>query len=361
MITQDDDLDRALQALRPHLTVAHGDAGARPVGDALAAAKAAMLAEVRSPPTAPIPLATRRRRRWPIPLAAAATVLALAIGGVLVGLPTIAPATAEARTVLERAAHSTIGAVDPPLRPDQYRYVTTRAWNLSTSVVGGKDFTALVESRSEVWVPADPTRDWLLVRGETGESKWLKGTEAAARAAGVPIDGAQPAERITAPCGRFYSGGVDSCTGPGAWQVPTPAFLAGLPRDPAQLLARLERDAPDNSRGRAELLVYVADLLRSPMLVPADLRSALYLALARIDGLTVTPGAVDLDGRSGTALGIDDKQSRQEIIVDPATGEFIGEREVLLPSATYLPPGTVTSYSSVRATVVDAIGQVPAG
>lgn len=366
MIT-DDDLDRELRALRPHLKLAHGDTDtdndtdARPAGEALAAAKARLFDEMRPAPV--VALAEHpRRRRWAPLLVAAATVLALVLGGLVVGFPAIAPATAEAQTVLAQAAQATINAVDPPMRPDQYRYVATRSWNLSTSVKGGKEFTALEESRSETWVPADPTRNWLLARGGTGEHKWLKGTEAEARDAGVTLD-SRPKELLSAPCGRFYGGDTDGCAGPGAWQVPNPAFLAGLPRDPDQLLARLRKDAPDNSRGTAELLVYAADLLRSAVLVPADLRSALYLALAKIDGLTLTPGAVNLDGRSGTALGIDDgsKKSRQEIIIDPATGEYIGEREVMLPGATYLPPGTVTSYSSVRTAVVDTMGQVPAG
>lgn len=93
--------------------------------------------------------------------------------------------------------------------------------------------------------------------------------------------------------------------------------------------------------------------------MPADLRSALYLALTRVDGLTMTPGVADLDGRTGTALGIDDPISRVEIIVDPGTGTFIGERETLRVDADGLPAGTVTSYTSVTTAVVDEAGQLP--
>ncbi|MFC4951121.1 hypothetical protein [Pseudonocardia sp. GCM10023141] len=202
--------------------------------------------------------------------------------------------------------------------------------------------------------------DWLLVRSDTGQRKWLQGSESEARAAGLPADAVRPPERITARCGSFYGPETDQCTGPGSWQVPTPAFLAGLPRDPAQLLARLERDVPDNIRGNAELLVYATDLLRTG-LVPADLRSALYLALAHVGGVTVTAGAVNLDGRSGVALGIDVRSSRQEIIVDPATGAFIGEREVALRGDRSKPAGTVLGYTSVRSGVVDQLGATPVG
>ena len=61
----------------------------------------------------------------------------------------------------------------------------------------------------------------------------------------------------------------------------------------------------------------------------------------------------------GTAIGIDDGQFRRDIIIDPGTGTFIGEREVLTDDLDGAPEGTTMSYSAVRTTVVDAIGIVP--
>ncbi|MFC0109133.1 hypothetical protein [Kibdelosporangium aridum] len=71
-----------------------------------------------------------------------------------------------------------------------------------------------------------------------------------------------------------------------------------------------------------------ADALRSGLL-PAEVRSALYQALTRLRGLELTDSAANLDGHKGIALGIDDGERRREIIVDPGTGAFIGERQIL--------------------------------
>jgi hypothetical protein len=142
------------------------------------------------------------------------------------------------------------------------------------------------------------------------------------------------------------------------WQDPTPSFLASLPRDPSQLYQRLLADAPDNGRGNAELLVYAADALRTG-LVPADLRAALYQTLTRLDGVDLVDQAVNLDGRVGTAIGIDDGQFRQDIIIDPTTGAFIGEREVLTGDYDGAPDGTTFNYTAVRTAVVDTIGSIP--
>jgi hypothetical protein len=247
--------------------------------------------------------------------------------------------------------------------PAQYRYVESRDWTLAGGTGRAGGFAAaLVEGRDRYWVPADPEQDWLMIRSRTGQRTWVVGTEADAGSIGLPDPGSPPEqEEITAPCGRFHGAGTDLCRGPGSWQVPTPEFVAGLPRDPGELLERLERDAPDNARGDTELLVQVADLLRTQVAVPADLRSALYRALSLVDGITLTPGTVNLDGRVGTAIGIDDDVDRTEIIIDPRTGEFIGEREVVTSEDLDVPKGTVTGYSSVSSAVVDRIGEVPGG
>jgi hypothetical protein len=108
------------------------------------------------------------------------------------------------------------------------------------------------------------------------------------------------------------------------------------------------------------VVVTVADLLRSG-LVPADLRAALYRALALLPGLEITEDVANLAGKHGTAFGIDGDIERQDLIIDPATGEFIGERTVALAGGPLYPAGTVTNFSSVSTTVVDAIGTKPTG
>ena len=85
----------------------------------------------------------------------------------------------------------------------------------------------------------------------------------------------------------------------------------------------------------------------------------LYQALTRLDGIDLTDRAANLDGRVGTAIGIDDGRFRQDIIIDPATGTFIGEREVLTDDVDGAPEGTTMSYTAVDTAVVDGIGTIP--
>ncbi|WP_433015777.1 hypothetical protein [Kribbella sp. CA-294648] len=134
------------------------------------------------------------------------------------------------------------------------------------------------------------------------------------------------------------------------------ADTAGLPGDPKALYKRLKKDAPRNSRGETELLVYAADALRTGQ-VPADVRSALYRALGHLDHLEVSDRVVNLAGKVGIAYGSDDGNTRQEIIIDPRTGDYIGERSVLTSGANR---GRVDGFSSVTTAIADRIGVRPA-
>lgn len=371
----DDELDAALRGLH----AAPPDAGI-----ALAAARAKVMAAAAGGPLPDtgssgsgaiadegVPVAvsaaapgviSHRRCRW------FRVALAVGVAAVLVGVGLVVPSfvmkqnkpvnSAAAISTLNEAAVAALGAVDEPVAAGQYRYIETHAWN--TVFSGYNVFQD--ETISEVWVPAipdDPDQDWMLDRRPTGNRVWIEGNEEQARDDGTftdPVTGGITL-RATAPCGNFYEPGPCPRTG-GSWQDPTPSFLAELPRDPAQLYARLQADAPDNGRGNAELLVYAADALRTG-LVPADLRAALYRTLTRLDGVDLVDQAANLDGRVGTAIGIDDGRFRQDIIIDPVTGTFIGEREVLTGDYDNAPEGTTFSHTAVITAVVDTIGAIP--
>jgi hypothetical protein len=96
-------------------------------------------------------------------------------------------------------------------------------------------------------------------------------------------------------------------------------------------------------------------------LVPADLRAALYRALALMPELKITDEVANLDGRVGMALGIAGSFARQDLIIDTATGQYIGDRVVTMNDGYYGPAGTTTHYSAVSTAVVDEIGVPPAG
>lgn len=345
----EDQLDRALAGL--YMDIKTDQRGLAEVREKLMAAadgQAAPRLGLAGVDTAGSGEGARRRRplrRW---LAAAAAAAVLATGGVFAQAALFSDntATAQAREALTSAADVAARAEDPVLADGQYRYVATHAWWLKTTGTESESFSFLNENLIQTWIPADPGGEWLQRRGETGNRKWVKGTEAEARAAGVVIDEA-PWPEQRAKGGEFTQGLPER----GNWQFPKPEFLAGLPTDPEQLYERLRED----SGGDRQALVYAADALRTG-LMPAAARANLLRALTYLPGLDVTDGAADLDGNKGVALGVSEDGERQEIILDPATGVVIGERQVSDSMFAGIPKGTVTSYSSITTAVVDRIG-----
>jgi hypothetical protein len=304
------------------------------------------------------------RRRWLLRsppkarrlIASAAAVVVLAAGVLVVQVTRFdenTPVASAAAAQLNSAA-AKIAPTDEPLGPGQYRYIVARSWNMSSSsmVGAGGDttdmgFTYLVEGLRELWVPADPAAECTL-RSTTGENyKWLVGSAEKAHEMGIELLKPERME-MRIPCGDFEDG---------AWQQPSIDFLASLPRDPDALYERLRRDTEGRgSDPDLEVLVYVADVLRTGQ-VPADLRAALYRTLAKVPGLEITERLANLDGHTGTAYGITRSGERNDVIVDPATGQFIGERRIDLEGRDGVPPGTVVGYSSVTTPViVDKLG-----
>lgn len=297
----------------------------------------------------------------------AAVVVLLVVAGVLVGqelLPgTAAPTASAASLTLRQAADATIHEHDPVLRPGQFRYIRADAWVTNgIQLIDSPGYLAYqTENITEEWVPADQTQNWMQRFTPTGKRVWVVGTQQLADAVGLHGLDLGPRQDV-APCGDFYppSGTAPSCADMArmaGWQVPTPAWLATLPTDAHAMLDRLRADAPRNGRGDAELVVYVADALRSG-LVPASVRAVLYQALALLPDLTITQRVANLAGRTGVAMGINDQETptRQEIIIDPHTGQYIGERTIQIKADQSGPAGSVSEYSSVTTTVVDALG-----
>jgi len=369
-----DPLDTMLDTLRADVPEMSDQAFA--AGRARVQAVTDPIPVVTTPEPEPVVVALPKRRPLRSPPArllrlagAAAAVVALAAGVVAVqsgghnapGKAPISLPIVTAASVLQSAADN-VNSTDPVVAPGQYRYIVHRAWDTATTAAAdGKPFAVLAETLIERWVPREWHDEWLLRRQPTGNVEWLLGTAEEAEEAGVPI-GPDRNEELRARCGDFYVSEdvvIEPCTEDGNWQSPTPEFMAGLPRDPAALHAML-KTGTGGEIADPEVVVTVADLLRSG-LVPADLRAALYRALALLPGLEITEDVANLAGKHGTAFGIDSDIERQDLIIDPATGEFIGERTVALAGGPLYPAGTVISFSSVSTTVVDAIGMKPTG
>jgi hypothetical protein len=130
--------------------------------------------------------------------------------------------------------------------------------------------------------------------------------------------------------------------------------MAGLPRDPARLYDRLAVDASGEPAPRWTTVSNAAEALQTGLL-PADLRAALCKALIRVPGIRIVDGTADLDGHGGVGFGVtDDYGFVHEIIIDPETGRFIGERRTS-------PSGTELASTAVTVDVVVRPGIGPAG
>jgi hypothetical protein len=117
--------------------------------------------------------------------------------------------------------------------------------------------------------------------------------------------------------------------------------LLSFPTQPRVLYARLYA-----AGGSAkEVFTEITDTLRGYP-VPARLQAALYRALAIVPGVRYLGTAVERGGRAGTVVGVIQQGVAHELVIDPRTGEMIGERIVLVDAtaaAVGLPNGTVTS------------------
>ena len=313
---------------------------------------------------APTASAARHRRRSPVRLAACAAAITVAAAGIAVVSTTPfghrpAGASAAAAEVLNTAANALAAhSSDLNVSPGQFLLRTEHEWQANFGTGFGPPIAYLSEERRRTWIPADPHGTWLRRDTDTGRYKFLAGTPQQARAAGLLANDPH-SETRRARCGDFDVPAGQVCAAGGTWQNPTGPWLAQLPRNPDALYRRVKADAPRVGPGGAELFTYLTDALRTG-LVPADLRAACYEVMARLPGLTITERAANLDGRHGIALGISDGTEVNEIIINPVTGTFVGERSRTTEASTSdgLPAGATLSFTAVEQRVVDHIGRM---
>jgi hypothetical protein len=237
------------------------------------------------------------------------------------------------------------------------RYIRYHAWWCASGNTTSSDllFAYLAENLLETWVPPDRSQDWLLRRAMTGRRHWLAGDESRVNREGWPTG------EWRAPYGDFYAGDErrePSESPPGLWSRPNPDWVAELPRTPALLLEHLRIALPPARQDDAMLLHHAAQALRSGLL-PADLVTALYEALAGLPSATVHESVANLDGQAGTALVVEKGIRIEELIIDLDAGEYLGERTTQTKTAYGIPADTVTSFGALSSAMVEALGDVP--
>ncbi|MCO5309678.1 MAG: CU044_5270 family protein [Austwickia sp.] len=321
-----------------------------------AATVAALLDRATDPQRDALPAPRRTRavhRGGALATAAAGTALALTLGPAVIGAVTgTGGATPAAAQLLTRAADITVS--DPPARAEQYYRITTRSTGISEEGTTRDGQPVRIgwrtSSESIQYVAVDGTRPTYSVDRATTDPVQVFGP-------GTPAP--PPSSSSSDRSGHARTTNLAPVDIPAAWQVPTPAWLAALPRDTDALRARMYADAAGHGPSTdAEVLVIAADVMRSG-LVPADLRAAVFRVLRTVPGVTVTSEQATLDGRTGVGIGRSEDRNglRQELVIDPATGQVLGERTLVVRESEGLPVpvGTVFAESAVSRAVVDRV------
>lgn len=309
---------------------------------------------------APAKVTPIRIRRRVLMASAAAALL---VGGIVaadVVLPARPGAIAEAAEVLNNAAAATIQTSDPVVGPGQYLKIeTTELTGSGSQTADGSVINWQETTGGQVYVPADREGEWVWNR--EGRVPLASSSEEA-KAEAQRLRERSKTDNFPKDQVNPMVGGVLRANG-GAFYGNEPTVIIGtplkdadsLPKDPRALLDLIyERTKGAGKSPEIKALGTITAALRTGA-IPADLRAALYKAAALIPGVTVVDKQATIDGRTGIAIGIPspDGGSRQETIIDPTTGLMIGERNVLLKDYPGFPAGTVTTWTSVRTSVVN--------
>lgn len=303
----------------------------------LDAGRAALMDRIAAPAALPAHKAPRVRRRRPLRRATwVAAGVAAALTGILVaGNINMGAQSAQASEVLRQAAAAAMQFSDVVPGEGQYLRVTRHEQYPWCEVNAQNEMVCqgTNEETTTVYVPADRDEQWVQVRD------WGN------------FPGKDVPETHRAVDGDFY--GPDE----GGFSTPSPEEkFADVPLDGAAAYDWIHAQYIGGSASPDEDdFQRIVGLLRSG-LVPAPQRAALLDALSRIPGVSSRGEVQNLDGISGIAIGRDEPMrlgNRAEIIVDPATGQMIGERSVSGTTFFGWGAGEVVSSSALAIAVVD--------
>ena len=332
------------------------------------------------------------RRRRLLPASAAVAALLAAALAVPLALRDPAPVTREAGTgvvgdvlapaepaavkLLTTAAVAAARTHEPPFGPGDYWYVRERGTQVGTNndeADWPKGFH---------WRKPYENETWWAIDGETrhretfGRPQFLSPADRAAWVA----DGRPklPGQEV-----RTFDENPGTSDRSDGYLPLSYEQIVDLPTDPARLTDALSKriyaGQPNGSCPMPPGLDVAAvrcphrpvtDLDRYGAIVflvtnyplPAELRSALYQALTRLDGIELTGEVTDLAGRRGVGVSMGPFEEelmprRTVLIFDPASGRLLGSRSVLaaeVPSR-HLTRGTVMEESTfLEMSVVDS-------
>ncbi|MEU4688065.1 CU044_5270 family protein [Actinoplanes sp. NPDC023714] len=223
-------------------------------------------------------------------------------------------------------------------RPDQFVFTESiAAWGGGTTEMDGTEtYRVPVPMTRRIWQSVDGEHDGLLRQ--------------------VPVDpkGENPlpelADSPIPACGDLPR---EDCGTASVYRTDLPTEATAM----RAYIYNLDRGGQTPDYGAFE---NIADQLRESYVPPASL-GALFEAAATIPGVTVLPARVELAGRTGIAVARADDGFRKELVFDPETYEYLGERLVAVRTTGLgEPAGTVAGYTAqLRVAVVDKPGQLP--
>ena len=273
--------------------------------------------------------------------AVAAAAIALLVVPTLTTNGTGAPADSAAAAVLHQAAQAAAARAASPVPAGSFVFTESATRYSEITVIGGGESSRLG--------PATDRRIWLPAYGQV---PGLLRTR--------PHDGSEPWQDIVlGGCASKPGADTSSATTAGCDQNPQPAYLADLPQTTDAMVTYLYTHSHGGNPPDIQAFITVGDLLRENYLPPAA-EAALFAAAARIPGTLVVRDEHDVLGRPATAVALKNGTARNELLFDPGSGAFLGEKSVLLQAGTLGPAGTVVGSSAVlRTAIVARAGQLP--
>jgi hypothetical protein len=326
---------------------------AEPGTDELNAAEARLVTAVRE---------RRRPAGWSPRIRIRTSVLTGAVAAAVVGAvlvvglrdvprparPEVVPAAVT--QLLDRAARAAERTPELNPRPDQFILYKS----LAMYTMGGYD-SAGKETR---YLYRTDRRLWSSVDGKHDGAVWWK------YLAPRPYPGWPMPAQALSDVGKVQFLPALACQSAGGpdWARHDYPHLTSLPTDANGMLDAIRRSTGQPSPTDLEVWRAVGGMLAESYLPPAQ-RAAVFRAAKLIPGVTVVQGARDAADRTGVAIArIDDEAGvRAEIIFDPKTYLYLGEREFVVDAAKAAAPvgSQISATAELSVTVVDATPKLP--